>query len=317
MKHYIEKLFVVTVNWNQPVLTEQCILSILQNNLPASNIVLVDNGSSDHSLKYLKDSFPTIKIVVSNQNMGFARGFNQGIGCALELGAEYLFIVNNDTEIPKNMINVLYKETKLLKADISAPAIFFADRPDQLWSAGGDFCNFLAAPINAHNRNKPLPQNPIRREFLSGCALLIHRNVFNTIGVFDEDYFLYYEDLDFVKRAQTANLNLWLIPDAKIFHHVSASSQGETSPAVYYWKSRSSWVYFRKHAKLWQWFFIIPWRIGHTMKTLLKLFRHKQFKRIVPYLTGFLMIKNERFYQPQIFEEDGLRSKKSSNEILS
>jgi hypothetical protein len=126
---------------------------------------------------------------------------------------------------------------------------------------------------------------------------LVRRYVFDAIGVFDEEFFLYYEDLDFIKRAHDAGFTRWLIPQAHLNHRVSASSQGEASPAVYYWMSRSSWLYFKKHAHIWQWIFIIPWRLGHAFKTLLNFIINNRTQNIIPYLTGFLMIKNEQFHR--------------------
>lgn len=298
MKHEFDDLWVVTVNWNQPEYTEQCILSLLNNDIPSSNIIIVDNGSKYDSITFFQDHLPNIKVISSKINLGFARGFNIGINYALEAGAESIFIVNNDTEIPAGMFRNFYSKSKLLRSDISSPAIFYAEEREKLWSSGGYFCKLFAAPINSHNRDKPIPQTPIKRDFLSGCALLINRHVFDSIGKFDDKFFLYYEDLDFLMRANVANFSCWLIPETKLFHYVSASSQGESSPAVYYWMSRSSWLYFRKHAHLWQWIFIIPWRLGHACKTILNFLFNNRSQNIIPYLTGFLMIKNEQFHRP-------------------
>ena len=298
MTDKFDSLWVVTVNWNKPELTEACLQSILQNGVPPSQMILVDNGSTDDSLAYFQKHLPSIRVIASDVNLGFAGGFNLGIHHAREAGARYIFIVNNDTEVLPGTMETLYVQAKSLNADIAAPAIYYADQPDQLWSAGGDFSSLFAAPVNAHQRNAPLPPEPIERGFLSGCALLIQRHVFDTIGAFDEDFFLYYEDLDFMKRADKAGFSRWLIPDAKLRHHVSASSEGALSPTVAYWMSRSSWLYFHKHAAFWQWFFILPWRLGHTLKTLLLFIFRNQWDNLLPYLSGFLMIKDKKFSPP-------------------
>jgi len=294
-----EEFRIVTVNWNKPNLTIKCVKSFISDHIPESNIIIVDNGSTDNSVNLLRESFPASLIIESTVNLGFAGGFNLGIKEALSHDASYVFMVNNDTEITKGMMVNLLTVSKEVHADISAPAIYYADQSNELWSAGGYFNKFLSAPIDAHRRDKHLPQEPVKREFLTGCALLINSKVFETIGFFDERFFLYYEDLDFNMRAHKAGLDLWLIPTAKLYHHVSASSENTHSDKVYYWMAHSSWLYFQKHAKVWQWIFILPWRIGHAIKTIVHIILQKKYRAIKAYLLGFLNIdhnRNEKLY---------------------
>jgi len=287
-KQSITDIWVVILNWNQPELTIHCANSIKENSDSEFNLLIVDNGSSDNSVKILKSNFPKAKFLVLKNNFGFAKGFNHGIQYALEHGAEYVFMVNNDTIVYPEMLDILLSYSKKLKGDILAPAIYFAENPNKIWSTGGNFNNLFSAPINSHNRGKRIPLKPTKREFLTGCALLIHKNVFREIGFFDEDFFLYYEDLDFFYRAKQSGINAWLIPKAKLLHYVSASNESENSEKVYYWMSRSSWIYFKKHAKLWQWIFILPWRLTHAAKTLINLLIQRRFSSAKSYLLGFL-----------------------------
>jgi hypothetical protein len=293
-KDELNKLFIVTVNWNQPLVTLKCIKSIRNTQIEGSNIVIVDNGSEDNSVELFYDTFHDIHVLENKENLGFSGGFNTGIKYALSKGAEYVFMVNNDTVFPSDMINTFFSAAKETKADISSPLILYGDQPDKIWSAGGYYCKLLSAPLDAHRRNKLLPDKPIRREFLTGCALLIHKKVFETIGYFDESFFLYYEDLDFLKRANDMGFKIWLIPQAKLLHYECTSSQGLYSEKVVYWMAFSSQLYLKKHAKAWQWFFILPWRFLHSIKRVFQFVSEKKYNLIRPYFLGIFSIEKEK-----------------------
>jgi GT2 family glycosyltransferase len=278
-------IWVVTVNWNQPKLTYECIHSLRENNFREFSLVIVDNGSTDNSLEYL-NMIAEKELIATSENLGFAGGFNIGLKYAMSKGADYIFMVNNDAISQPKMLDNLIDTAEQLEAGIAAPAIYYLDSPDQIWSTGGKIIALLSAPIDGHSRKIPLPKEPVRRDFLTGCALLIHNSVFEKIGFFDEGFFLYYEDLDFFMRAKKAGISVWLVPDAKLLHHVSASIVENKSEIFYYWMGYSSWRYFSKHLKLWQWFFVIPWRLTHLFKMILKLLFSGRFVLINTFLKG-------------------------------
>ena len=119
----LAQLWVVTVNWNQPLLTEQCINSIRDNAVVDSKIILVDNGSSDNSRDYFRQRWPAIKVISSKENLGFAGGFNLVIKEALSQGAEFVFMTNNDTTMPQGMLKHLLLTANKLSADVTAPVV--------------------------------------------------------------------------------------------------------------------------------------------------------------------------------------------------
>jgi len=291
-------IWVVTVNWNRAYLTKKCITSLREKNDLIFKVVIVDNGSDKESIDYIRN-IPSVVILENENNLGFSRGFNKGIKYALSQGADYILIINNDTESDYGMFDVLYSQSLLINSRLSAPAIFYMNYPNQIWSLGGDFCPLFLAPINAHNRNQTLPNKPIQREFLTGCALLIHHDLFEKIGFFDENLFLYYEDLDFSLRAKKANQISWLIPQAKLFHHVEGSIPKPKSDDHYYWMAYSSCYYFLKHIRPWQCFFVIPWRVAHIIKQFVFFMFSGKIRAVNAYFQGlkkFLfenVIKNE------------------------
>lgn len=292
-----EKIWVVTVNWNQPELTYQCVNSLRKNNEQPFSLVIVDNGSTDNSVEYLQNTYPE-KLIETKKNLGFSGGFNVGIRYALSQGADYIFVVNNDTISQPQMLDTLLLSAQQVHADIAAPAIYYLDSPDEIWSAGGNINAILSAPIDGHSRKKNLPEEPVKREFLTGCALLMHHGVFERIGFFDEGFFLYYEDLDLFMRAKKADLSAWLIPSARLLHHVSGSMDLIKSEDFYYWMGYSSWRYFSKHVRKWQWFFVIPWRIMHIIKLITHLLLRCRLGVMRTYIKG--NIKSFLRYFPKL-----------------
>ena len=280
-----QNIWVVTVNWNQPKLTCECVHSLQVKNALSFSLVIVDNGSTDQSIEALKEIKPD-KLIINQTNLGFAGGYNVGIKYALDQGADYVFMVNNDTISQPKMLDTLVSTAVQLDAELASPAVFYANAPDQIWSAGGAINPLLSAPVDGHSRKKPLPKNPVRRDFLTGCALLIHKSVFERIGFFDETFFLYYEDLDFLMRAKNYALSAWLIPEARLLHHVSGSITRTSNEVFFFWMGYSSWIYFAKHAQLWQWVFILPWRLAHALKLSAQFILTGRYNALSAYLSG-------------------------------
>lgn len=282
-----KSLWVVIVNWNQAQLTEACIDSFInQTNKIDFSLLIIDNGSIDHSSTYLRARFPEINLVSLPTNIGFAAGYNYGMRIAYNAGAKHILIVNNDTVADDNLLENLVNGSKEVGADLCTPVIYYMAKKEKIWSAGGKINPILCAPLFPHSRCRKLPAKPIKRDFISGCVMLISRNVIETIGYFDENYYLYYEDLDYCFRAKQASLQSYLIPSSKIWHHVSASSEGSNSPEERYWMGYSSQRYFQKHVKGVKWLIVAPWQIIHVIKTWLSLMGKRKIQSAHAFIKG-------------------------------
>lgn len=249
-------------------------------------VLVVDNGSTDGTVEAVQTSFPQVEIVDNGENIGFARGFNEGLRYALQQGADAIFIFNNDTLFDANLGLPLLAA---LEADVAAvsPAIFYADAPTEIWSVGGGRHPWTLEMTGNHGRALPhLPNEPFDRAFLSGCALLFPRQALQEIGLFDEQFFMYYEDSDWAIRATRAGWRLRVAPKAHLLHKVSQSSGGSESPTERYYMGRSSLKFFRKHATGWQWAAIIPFRLGSALKTTVRLARHGKLSAMSSYWRG-------------------------------
>jgi len=276
----------VVVHHNHIEDTLECIESLISQKYSNHLIVFVDNDSRDEGFQSVKLNFPKVNVIHNPKNLGFTGGYNAGIVHALQLNAEYVFIVNNDTVMASDGIGILVKSfMDNIHIGVVSPIIYYYDNPDQIWSAGGKVSKVTLEMIDNHGRNKSWTKNS-ERDFLSGCAMMFKRCVLEEVGLFDESFISYFEDLDLSLRVRKAGYLQVLVPNAIVWHKVSQTGGGQDNPLERYFMGRNSFYYFRKHASLWQWFFIIPKRFLSTIKVILRMCINGNTKSIGPYLNG-------------------------------
>jgi hypothetical protein len=190
-----------------------------------------------------------VVFVWNKENKGFAGGMNIGIQHALALGADMVYSINNDTETDPSCLGFL---VEALEADHSAgiagPAIMFFSNPNKIWLAGG-YISRLRAGISVPEKGKKIQAISAERRgvtFLTGCAILVRKEVFERVGLLDTSYFFYSEDLDFDLRVLDAGLNLLFVPRAKVWHKIEDVPVARTSPYVLYHLARSTVLVFRR-----------------------------------------------------------------------
>jgi len=269
----VKSIAIITLNWNRAADTIAFLDSAFQQTLKDIHLIVVDNGSTDQSVEQISARFPQAEILVNPENLGFAKGMNTGISHALEQGMEYIFIANNDTILAHDMLERLVKLAQTGQASVIAPIIFYASDPKRIWSAGAGR-NHLTLEVSNDQRGESiasLKTDPYEVEFITACGMLVHHSCFETVGLFDERFFMYYEDSDFSLRVRRAGYHILVDPQAHMWHKVATSSGGSDSPSERYWMARSSLIYFRKHARLYQWLIIGPFRLGSALKTTSRL----------------------------------------------
>jgi GT2 family glycosyltransferase len=278
------------INWNRADDTIECIQSLNDSEQIKPNILVVDNGSHDNSISKILSCFPNIKIISTGKNLGYAGGVNIGLSQAFSEDADFVLLINNDAVVhPKTLSTLL----SLCGDDVGlcAPIIYYKDDPNRIWSSGGN----LIRPLFEYSNEKQGKfdtfywPNEIERDFVTGCCMLIPRKTFLSIGNWDShNFFMYYEDVDWCYRIRSAGLRILLIPEAKVWHKVSSSSGGKDSLNERYWMGRSSIIFFRKHVPLINSFFVLPYRIGSTIKTILRLTIQGNFSSAQLYIKGSL-----------------------------
>jgi len=244
------KVVAVTVNWNRAEDTLECVRSLKQQSQALHKIIVIDNGSNKEPSFISINPFEDVEIIEMGANLGFGAGANTGIKRALSLGANYFLVINNDTIADFHMVAELLHSSHAQGFEISAPLIYYYEPADQIWSSGGNICPLIGLPLDAHNR-KNTPRVATRRSFLTGCCLLFSRKAIEQTGLFDEGFFMYYEDLELMARATAANVPMGVISSAKLWHKEAQSSGGYLNPKERYWSARSLMRYSKRATKWW------------------------------------------------------------------
>ena len=263
------KVSIIILNYNGQKDTLECLESVNQvrrfKGLKV-NIIVVDNNSSDGSVKAIRNKFPQIKVIQNQKNLGFAQGNNIGIRYALKNNTDYIMLLNNDTLVEKNFLVQLIKAMeKDNEIGIISPKIYFApgfefhkdryknkDKGRVIWYAGGllDWQNILASHLGVDEIDNGQYNKITETSFVTGCCMLIKREVFNKIGLFNPKYFLYWEDIDLCFRAKKAGFKIFYAPQAKIWHKNASSSGGAGQKTSVYYQTRNRLLFTFKYASL-------------------------------------------------------------------
>jgi GT2 family glycosyltransferase len=271
---------IVILNWNGWRDTIECLESLSKITYPNYKIVVVDNGSKDNSADNLQKRFPNIKLVKNPDNLGFAGGNNVGIRESLKSKADYVLLLNNDTTVEPDFLDRLVEAiTGDEKIGIASPKIMFYREPDNIWFVGGGFLPWLKKPFHKYYGERDSKQVKATTEvdWVSGCCMLIKREVFGKIGLLDADYFNNYEDVDFCVRAKKAGYKIVIVPEAKIYHKFAASMGGKFSPFYTYFRTRNNLLFFKKTK---QWLPLLLNLMVFPIYSVVESIKNRQFQSI-------------------------------------
>lgn len=277
----------VVLNWNGAEEAIGCLRSLETQTYPNIHPIVVDNGSVDDSIAQIRAAFPDIDLLQNAENKGFAGGVNVGMQHALEAGAKYVVVLNNDLVLDAECIEQMVLPAEEGAAFVTA-VIYYTDDPQRIWSIGGNINRWnLEKTADARGQldNGQFPA-VIERHFVPGGATLMSCASLKEIGLFDEGFFLYYEDADLSLRAHRLGYKMAVATKARMWHAVSRSSGGSDSPRERYWMARSSVRYFRKHVAVWQWPIVSFWRTGSAMRTTGRLLRAGKREALASYWRG-------------------------------
>lgn len=245
------KVFVIVLNYNGADTIEACLGSVFRTNYPNFELVLVDNNSQDESFELAKKIFPKATFIKNRENIGFAAGNNVGIRFALERMADYIFLLNNDAELEAETLTKLVAAAeKNKKIGILSPVIYNVEN-GKTWFSGGKI-NWLAMKTVHTGKSSYRQDGFLRTDYVTGCAMLARKEVFKETGLFDENFFLYYEDADLSARAKRKGFELAIVPTAEAYH-LEKSEQDKKSKI--YWLVVSGIIFFKKNTPVW----LRPW----------------------------------------------------------
>lgn len=252
----------VVLNWCGEDDTRACVESLLAEEYPALEILLVDNGSPDGSGERLHRRFPTLPYLQTGANLGYTGGNNRGIEYALERGAEYVLVLNNDTLVEPGCVRRLVEAALACpSAGAVGPKIVYESDPNRVWFGGGEF-SWLRATGLHRNEGEPDrdPQGaePQRVTFLTGCCLLLPAAAIRDVGAFEEDFFAYAEDVDLSLRLRRGGYDLLYQPGARIRHRVELD-QAPPSPFQIFHRDRNRNRLARRRYGLWRYLGFSCW----------------------------------------------------------
>lgn len=263
------KIFIIVLNYNGKDVIKNCLASVFKIDYPDFEVVVVDNNSNDGSFEFAKNNFSKAHFIKNEENLGYAAGNNVGIRFALERMADYILLLNNDTEVEKDFLTRLVGAAeKDEKIGLASPVIFNG-RNRQVWFSGGKI-KWLAMKT-AHNR-KVFTADRYETGFVTGCAMLARAAVFKEIGLLDEDFFLYWEDADFSVRSRRAGFKNVVVPGSWVYHF--EKSEGNLKQKTY-WLVISGLIFFQKNTPL----FLKPWIKVYASLRKLKNKIDLKFKR--------------------------------------
>jgi len=257
-------LSIVIVNWNVRDLLRHCLHSIFQ--LPSSNfqteVIVVDSASSDGSVAMVEEEFPQVRLIANSENVGFTVGSNQGIAASR---GRYVLLLNPDTEIVGDALATMVEYLDD-QPQVGALGPQLLNPDGSIQSSRRRFPSLATAFLESTILQQWFPHNRIARHYymadqpddevqevdwVTGACLLTRREAIQNVGVLDEGFFMYSEELDWCRRAKERGWKVVYLPTARVIHHGGQSSE-QVKSFQHIQFQRSKIRYFRKHHGLWQ-----------------------------------------------------------------
>lgn len=224
---------IVISNYNGWQDTVQCLESLQKQTYRDFEIILLDDASTNDSVQQLQKHLTENTVFLPQEaNSGFAAVNNVGMRRALADGCDWVLLLNNDTVVAPDFLEMLLRQTPA--GAVSCPKMLFLDPPDEIWFAGGelDRATGKVKHLGGHEKDGPAFAEKKQVSFITFCCVLLPRQVVEEVGFLDETLFMYCEDVDYCIRLADAGVPMWLLPDARIWHKAGGSAGGMLS--VYY-----------------------------------------------------------------------------------
>jgi GT2 family glycosyltransferase len=293
-------VYCIVLNLNGRTLLCETLDSVHLMTYPNFKAIVVDNGSIDGSQDAVRTQYPWVELIENGKNLGFGGGNDVGMKYALEQGAEWIFLLNNDIavdpELLSEMMNMVMVEDCIGAA---SPKIYYYSEPNKIWYAGGTI-NFWTG-IVAHKGLRQIDAGQFDKTeetgFVNGCAFLVKREALEKVILNDiehqRDFFdfvyhpIYAEDVDLSERIRRAGYKLMFVPKGKLWHKVSAFSGGGLTPFKTRLKVKHNFIFFKRYARWYHWI-TIPFCITAmtTLFVIKELFKGN-FSIILALVQGF------------------------------
>jgi hypothetical protein len=270
------KVAAVVLTYNDRENLLACLLSLRQVTYPNLWVIVSDNGSTDGSIEAVRSMFPEVTLLENGRNLFWAGGNNVGIELALAHGADWVLLLNNDIEVHPDFVTELVRAGESdPRVGVVGPKIYYHGDPKRLWYAGGKvhLWRGLVRHVGIREIDEGQYDERTETDYVTGCALMARREVFEKIGLIDPIYKAYAEDVDFCWRAKRAGFRIVYEPKAVLWHKVGGYWGVVTSRKIRQ-KLRSHFIFFRRYSPWLAWVTTIPifqvWevlRVGFAVAT--------------------------------------------------
>lgn len=253
----MQNVVVIVLNWNGLEDTPQCLDSLRRSDYSARQVIVVDNGSTDGSLDEVARTFPEVHLIRNPSNLGFVRGNNVGLAAGLRMGADLLFVLNNDTVLQPDCISELVRGIESdPSVGIVGPLMQRTLRPD-LVDMGGDF-DFWSGSVRLRRKQEGTAAPCLEpTDYVWGCGLMVRAEVLRRVGLFDERYVAYFEDADLCLRARALGFRTAVATRAFMVHKVGRSGEKRFAWQTYM-RLRNHLLFFLSYAHPRQYPTLIP-----------------------------------------------------------
>ena len=244
---------VVVLHWGASDSTVRCLQSLRAASWSGRlTVILVDNAGTldDGHIKLVAPL--AVQVVRPSRNLGFCGGCNLGMSLALEAGADFVLLLNNDVIVDPSFLDPLVRAANQARdAGLVCPQILKMADPARAWYQGGQFSLWSGIPVQTHRSGKDIDRPPREVDYATGCAMLVRPALLQKVGSFDLRFFAYCEDVDLSIRARQAGFRILYVPASIVYHDV-ADEPGRASLKIYY-STRNLMEVMRKHGAWYQW----------------------------------------------------------------
>ena len=268
---------VVVVNYNGCELTCACLASLEEVDYPHLRVLVVDNGSTDGSVEVLRQRFPGVILLASERNLGFAGGNNLALRHQAVREADYVLLLNNDTEVDRRFLREMIDAVQNRPwVGMANPKILYHETASLIWYGGGRISFFRGAlHLGMGKANDPRYDSIREVDFVTGCAFLIKHSVLEKIGLLREKLFMYCEDLDWSLRIRAAGYTGLYVPRALVWHKQDPRGGESASPWRKRWGTRNLLLVYSAHFPAWkrwlfQGYFFLLWAPFKSLRHLLR-----------------------------------------------
>lgn len=246
-------LYVIVLTNKRRDDTLACLESLSQSEYQNMKVILLDNQSTDDSLELVAQSYPEVEIIRLHENLGYAGNNNVGIRAALERGAEWVFVLNDDTTLDPACLSALIAVGQNDPTiGILGPLVYHFDEPQVIQSAGGALGDdWISMHLGMDEPDRGQYGSVREVEWISGCAILVRRATIDQVGMLDSEYFLYWEEIEWCIRAREAGWRIVNVPHARLWHK-GVQRHYQPKPYVTYYVTRNRLHTLAKHHAPWQ-----------------------------------------------------------------